>query len=200
MATSASNRETDKFRTPTKGCTGRTTRRCGPFCVPAQGTERIRDGGKTQTDAPTHCRKTETAGRDSGLYSAESTRVLAAEYADGLRMAQRREAHGRHGHPRETEHGLACPRRAWAQNKVARKGNESLAGNFVLHFMPAGHRPTARRSFHAFLRREVHARHAHVVVGGILHDALPRSDGGRLVHVISGADFGMVLLQGQAVH
>ena len=135
MATSASSRKTDRVRTPTKGCTGRTTRRCGPFCVPAQGTERIRAGGKTQApDAPTHCRKTETAGRDSGLYSAESTRVLAAKYADGLRMARRREAHGRHGHPRETEHGLACPRRAWAQNKVARKGNESLAGNFVFTF------------------------------------------------------------------
>ena len=99
MATSASSRKTDKFRTPTKGCTGRTTRRCGPFCVPAQRRERQQPERETQApDAPTHCRKTETAGRDSGLYSAESTRVLAAEYADGLRMAQRREAHGRHGH------------------------------------------------------------------------------------------------------
>ena len=111
MATSASSRKTDKFRTPTKGCTGRTTRRCGPFCVPAQRRERQQPERETQApDAPTHCRKTETAGRDSGLYSAESTRVLAAEYSNTCRKVRRRPPHG------------ATPRSARAARPSTRNG------------------------------------------------------------------------------
>ena len=46
----------------------------------------------------------------------------------------------------------------------------------------------------------MHAGHQELVVAGVLHDALAALGGFRLVHVVVGIDFGMVLLQGVTVH
>ena len=46
----------------------------------------------------------------------------------------------------------------------------------------------------------MHAGHQELVVAGVLHDALAAFGGFRLVHVVVGIDFGMVLLQGVTVH
>lgn len=46
----------------------------------------------------------------------------------------------------------------------------------------------------------MHAGHQELVVAGVLHDAPPALGGFRLVHVVVGVDFGVVLLQGVTVH
>ncbi len=46
----------------------------------------------------------------------------------------------------------------------------------------------------------MHAGHQELVVAGVLHDVLAALGGFRLVHVVVGIDFGMVLLQGVTVH
>ena len=46
----------------------------------------------------------------------------------------------------------------------------------------------------------MHAGHQEFVVACVLHDALAALGGFRLVHVVVGIDFRMVLLQGVAVH
>ena len=46
----------------------------------------------------------------------------------------------------------------------------------------------------------MHASHQELVVAGVLHDALAALGGFRLVHVVVGIDFGVVLLQGVTVH
>ena len=46
----------------------------------------------------------------------------------------------------------------------------------------------------------MHACHQELVVAGVLHDALAALGGFRLVHVVVGIDFGVVLLQGVTVH
>ena len=46
----------------------------------------------------------------------------------------------------------------------------------------------------------MHAGHQELVVACVLHDALAALGGFRLVHVVVGVDFGVVLLQGVTVH
>lgn len=46
----------------------------------------------------------------------------------------------------------------------------------------------------------MHAGHQELVVAGVLRDALAALGGFRLVHVVVGIDFGVVLLQGVTVH
>ena len=46
----------------------------------------------------------------------------------------------------------------------------------------------------------MHAGHQEFVVACVLHDALAAFGGFRLVHVVVGIDFGVVLLQGVTVH
>lgn len=46
----------------------------------------------------------------------------------------------------------------------------------------------------------MHAGHQELVAAGVLHDALAALGGFRLVHVVVGVDFGMVLLQRVTVH
>ena len=46
----------------------------------------------------------------------------------------------------------------------------------------------------------MHAGHQELVVAGVLHNALAALGGFRLVHVVVGVDFGVVLLQGVTVH
>ena len=46
----------------------------------------------------------------------------------------------------------------------------------------------------------MHAGHQEFVVAGVLHNALAALGGFRLVHVVVGIDFGVVLLQGVTVH
>ena len=46
----------------------------------------------------------------------------------------------------------------------------------------------------------MHACHQELVVAGVLHDALAALGGFRLVHVVVGIDFGMVLLQRITMH
>ena len=46
----------------------------------------------------------------------------------------------------------------------------------------------------------MHAGHQELVVAGVLHDALAALGGFRLVHVVVGIDFGVVLLQCVTVH
>ena len=46
----------------------------------------------------------------------------------------------------------------------------------------------------------MHAGHQEFVVAGVLHNALAALGGFRLVHVVIGIDFGVVLLQGVTVH
>ena len=46
----------------------------------------------------------------------------------------------------------------------------------------------------------MHACHQELVVAGVLHDALAALGGFRLVHVVVGIDFGVVLLQGVTMH
>ena len=46
----------------------------------------------------------------------------------------------------------------------------------------------------------MHAGHQEFVVACVLHDALAALGGFRLVHVVVGVDFGVVLLQGVTVH
>lgn len=54
--------------------------------------------------------------------------------------------------------------------------------------------------FHKSRRGQVHAGHQELVVAGVLHNALAALGGFRLVHVVVGVDFGVVLLQGVTVH
>ena len=46
----------------------------------------------------------------------------------------------------------------------------------------------------------MHAGHQELVVAGVLHNALAAFGSLRLVHIVVGTDFGMVLLQGITVH
>ena len=46
----------------------------------------------------------------------------------------------------------------------------------------------------------MHAGHQELVVAGVLQNALTAFGGFRLVHVVVGIDFGMVLLQGVTEH
>ena len=53
---------------------------------------------------------------------------------------------------------------------------------------------------HPILCREMHAEHGPTFLLHLLDDGLARSDGAFLVHVITGTEFEMVQLKGEAVH